>query len=85
MSGFLEAFLYADDTYINVYTAIARWLIPGVSILVLLRCIIPLFTFRREPEIWAWLLLSNNKRIPITHWETVIGQSKRSDFVIAAP
>jgi cell division protein FtsW (lipid II flippase) len=36
-------------------------------------------TFRREPEIWAWLNLSDGSQIPVTHWETVIGRSKSCD------
>lgn len=85
MSGIIDALLYAEDTYINVYIAIMRWLIPIVTGILLFRSIKPLLTFRREPEIWAWLHLSDDTRLPITHWETVIGRSKRSDIVIDAP
>lgn len=85
MSDFLNTFLYAEDTYINVYIAIARWVVPILSLVLILRCIKPLFTFRRMPEIWAWLHLPDDKRIPITHWETVIGRNKRSDVVLDDP
>ena len=53
--------------------------------LLLFLCIKPLMTFRREPEIWAWLCLEGGKKLPITHWENVIGRSKRSDVVINFP
>ena len=85
MSGFLELFLNADSTHIHVYIAMMRWIVPVLSFILLVRCVKPLLTFRREPEIWAWLHLSNDKRIPITHWETVIGRSKRSDVIIDDP
>ena len=62
-----------------------RYAVPAVALLVLLRCILPLLTFRREPEIWAWLNLADGTQIPITHWENVIGRSKSCDVTINFP
>ena len=72
----------ADPTFLNVYIAVLRWLVPLLAGFLLFRCIKPLLTFRREPEIWAWLCLAGGKKLPITHWENVIGRSKRSDVVL---
>ena len=55
---------------------------PVIAVLLLLRCILPLLTFRREPEIWAWLNMPDGSQIPITHWENVIGRSKSCDVTI---
>ncbi len=71
----------ARDTYANVLVAIVRYVAPIMTVIILLRCLKPLLTFRREPEIWAWLCLSDGSRLPITHWENVIGRSKRSEIV----
>ena len=73
------------STFYNVYISILRYAAPILAIILLLRCILPLVTFRREPEIWGWLSLSDNTKLPITHWENVIGRSKRSDIVIDFP
>ncbi len=75
----------ALQTYFNVYIAMLRWIAPILTVILLFRCIKPLLTFRREPEIWGWLCLSGGKKLPITHWENVIGRSKRSDIVIEVP
>lgn len=80
LTGLLDMQVYSD-----VFTAMLRWIAPILAAVLLLRCIKPLLTFRREPEIWAWLCLSNGKKLPITHWENVIGRSKRSDIVINFP
>lgn len=72
----------AQNTYLNVFLGILRWLAPILAVVLLFRCIKPLLTFRREPEIWAWLCLADGKKLPITHWENIIGRSKRSDIVI---
>lgn len=75
----------AKDSYIYVYDTALRYLLPLLVFLLLWRVCKPLLTFRREPEIWAWLVLDNGKKIPITHWENVIGRSKRSDIVVNYP
>ena len=85
MTGFIEAMQGASATYFHVLIAILRWAAPMIVALLLIRCIWPLLTFRREPEIWAWLCLSDGTKLPITHWENVIGRSKRSDIVIDFP
>ena len=85
MDAFLQAFQNVDAAYVNVYQQLLRYVAPILAGLLLLRCIKPLLTFRREPEIWAWLCLGEEKRLPITHWESVIGRSRRGDIVIDKP
>ena len=81
----MSLFTQAEDIYVNLFTATVRYLAPALAALLLFRCVTPLLTFRREPEIWAWLMLPDGRRLPITHWESVIGRSKRSDVVIDVP
>ena len=71
--------------FTNVYIAMLRWIAPMLVVLIIVRCAKPLLSFRREPEIWAWLRLSDGNSLPVTHWENVIGRSKRSDIVIDLP
>ena len=72
--------LPADITLLtSEYIGFQRCALPVLAILLLLRCFLPLLTFRREPEIWAWLNLNDGSQIPVTHWETVIGRSKSCD------
>lgn len=82
---FLAYFYNADETYVQVFQAILRYLAPVLTAMLLFRCIRPLLTFRREPEIWAWLCLEDGRKLPITHWENVIGRHKRSDVVVDVP
>ena len=77
--------LGAEPTYLYVFIGVLRYAAPLLAALLLFRCIKPLMTFRREPEIWAWLCLTDGTKLPITHWENVIGRSKRSDIVIDFP
>ena len=85
MAAFMEFMQGADSAYLNLLIAIMRYLAPALALLLLLRCFGPLYTFRREPEIWGWLCMSDGTKLPITHWENVIGRHKRSDIVIDFP
>jgi len=85
MAQFIAMLQSAKDTYSNVLVGLLRYGAPVLAFLLLLRCVKSLLTFRREPEIWAWLRLGDGTRLPITHWENVIGRSKRSDIIVDAP
>lgn len=82
----MEAFLTTlsgDRAVLAVeYIGFLRLAVPVLTLLLLLRCVLPLLTFKREPEIWAWLNMADGSQVPITHWETVIGRSKTSDVTI---
>ncbi len=85
MAALYEAFQRAPLAYYNLLTAVMRWVAPAVALVLLWRCVQPLLTFRREPEIWGWLNLSDGSKLPITHWENVIGRHPKSDIVIDFP
>ena len=77
--------LLQQPVYLNVYIAVFRWVAPILAFILLLRCCGPLVSFRKEPEIWAFLCLPNGQKKKVTHWENVIGRSKRSDIPIDFP
>ena len=53
MEGGDDMLTYAlQEATLNVYIASMRWVIPIMAAILLFRCIRPLLTFRREPEIW---------------------------------
>ena len=76
---------FGSTPFSNLYCTAVRILLPILALLLLLRCAKSLLTFRKEPEIWAWLCLPDGNQLPITHWENVIGRNKRSDIVIDLP
>ena len=85
MDDLIAALSQVASGHIKTYLAILRFLIPIMAGLLIYLCGKPLLTFRREPEIWAWLILPDGKKLPITHWENVIGRSKRCDIVVDFP
>ena len=83
LAGLPAAFAQMDGAYESFYLSMVRYACPILAALLLLRCAMPLVTFRREPEIWAWLVMPGGERVPVTHWENVIGRSKNCDVSIA--
>ena len=84
MENLLDA-LMQEQQLVDMVIHTMRYIVPLVSVLLLMRCILPLLTFRKEPEIWAWLNMPDGSQIPITHWENVIGRSKSCDVTIDFP
>ena len=72
----------AEPVYAKVYLGILRYAAPILVLILLCRCLKPLLSYKREPEIWAWLEFQNGKRVPLSHWECVIGRSKSCDVVL---
>ncbi len=66
----------------ELLNSVLRYVFPLLALLIVVRCAKSLLSFQREPEIWAWLCLPDGTRLPVTHWENIIGRSKRSDLVI---
>ena len=85
MGDLIRTLAEMPEGYIRTFLAIMRWVMPVITALLLFLCLRPLLTFRREPEIWAWLILPDKNKLPITHWENVIGRSKKSDIVVDFP
>lgn len=85
MEEMLQFLTQASGTYADVYIAILRYAAPILAFMILFRCLKPLLSFKREPEIWAWLNVSDGSKYALTHWENVIGRSKASDVYIDFP
>ena len=81
----MDSIAQAGALWGGAYIGFLRYGVPFLSAFLLLRCILPLLTFRREPEIWGWLNMTDGTQIPITHWENVIGRSKSCDVTIDFP
>ncbi len=66
-------------------TAVLRLVLPVLAVLILVRVAKSLFAGKNEPETWAWLTLDNEVRLPVNHWENVIGRSGTSDILLNLP
>ena len=62
-----------------------RYVFPLLALVILIRCGKSLLMFRREPEVWAWLAGPTGDRIPVMHWESLIGRGKGCDVTLEYP
>lgn len=69
----------------DILNAFLRYLFPVLALIILGRCTRSLLLFHKEPEIWAWLAAPNGDRLPVTHWETLLGRAKNCDVVLDYP
>lgn len=83
MQAFFETVSQAG--FAAVYSDILRYILPLAALLILWRCGRSLLAFRREPEVWAWLASPSGDRIPVTHWESLVGRAKSCDVVLDYP
>ena len=82
MLEWIASLMEIRETVSDVYIACLRYAGPLLTVFLLGRCFLSLLTFPRQPEIWAWLKTRDDKRIPVTHWENVIGRSEGSDICV---
>lgn len=67
------------------YTTVIRFVLPVLALLILLTAIRSLIAVKHLPETWAYLSLPNGERVPLTHWENIVGRAKTADVVLSYP
>lgn len=83
MGGFIETLrdgVFSLVSQGGPVTTMLRYLFPILAVLILLRCAISLLRFRKEPEIWGHIAFEDGSRLPVTHWENIIGRTRTSDI-----
>ena len=64
---------------------ISRLVLAFLAVLIVARCAISLLKDKNEPETWAWLGLGDGVRVPIQHWENIIGRGSSADIMVPLP
>ena len=85
MEQIMQLMAGMKGSYVEAILGLLRYVAPALAILLLWRCLVPLMTFKREPEIWGWLQTDGGNEYALTHWENLIGRSKSSDVRIDFP
>lgn len=67
------------------FTTVVRFVLPVLGLLVLLSAIRSLLSVKHTAEVWAYLNFEGEQRVPLTHWENIIGRQKTADVVIDDP
>lgn len=67
------------------YTTVVRFVLPVLGLLILVSAIRSLLSVKHTAEVWAYLNFPSDQRVPLTHWENIIGRQKTADVVIDNP
>lgn len=67
------------------YTTLARFIFPVLALMILVGAIRSLWQVKNPDEVWAYLGLEDGKRLPVTHWENIIGRAPACDVQLDFP
>lgn len=67
------------------YTTVARFAFPILALMILVGAIRSLWKVKHPDEVWGYLAMANGVRLPITHWENIIGRAPSCDVQIEYP
>ncbi|MGO5028803.1 FtsW/RodA/SpoVE family cell cycle protein [Candidatus Agathobaculum pullicola] len=67
------------------YTTVARFVFPILALMILVGAIRSLWKVKHPDEVWGYLAMANGVRLPITHWENIIGRAPSCDVQIEYP
>ena len=81
----LAAWSQANPAWAEAVSFACRLAAPLLALLILAGAVRSLLTVPAQPEVWAVLGLPNGGKVPLTHWENIIGRSPSADVVINYP
>ena len=81
LSGFL-----AENPLVGAwYTTVVRFVFPLLALMILVGAIRSLWKVKHPDEVWGYLSLGNGVRLPLTHWEHIIGRGAACDVQLEYP
>lgn len=81
LSGFL-----AENPLVGAwYTTVVRFVFPQLALMILVGAIRSLWKVKHPDEVWGYLTLGNGVRLPLTHWENIIGRAAACDVQLEYP
>lgn len=80
------AALLADNPLVGAwYTTVVRFVFPILALMILVGAIRSLWQVKHPDEVWGYLSLQNGVRLPVTHWENIIGRAPACDLQLEYP
>lgn len=67
------------------YTTVVRFVFPILALMILVGAIRSLWKVKNPDEVWGYLAMANGVRLPITHWENIIGRAPACDVQLEYP
>lgn len=81
----ITAFLAENPLVGAWYTTVVRFVFPILALMILVGAIRSLWKVKHPDEVWGYLAMANGVRLPITHWENIIGRAPACDVQLEYP
>ena len=81
----LTGFLSENPLVGAWYTTVVRFVFPLLALMILVGAIRSLWKVKHPDEGWGYLGMANGVRLPLTHWENIIGRAPSCDVQIEYP
>ena len=81
----LTVFLAENPLVGAWYTTVVRFVFPLLALMILVGAIRSLWKVKHPDEAWGYLGMANGVRLPITHWENIIGRAPACDVQLEYP
>lgn len=81
----LTGFLSENPLVGAWYTTVVRFVFPLLALMILVGAIRSLWKVKHPDEVWGYLGMANGVRLPLTHWENIIGRAPSCDVQIEYP
>lgn len=81
----LTVFLAENPLVGAWYTTVVRFVFPLLALMILVGAIRSLWKVKHPDEVWGYLGMANGVRLPITHWENIIGRAPACDVQLEYP
>lgn len=81
----LTAFLAENPLVGAWYTTVVRFVFPLLALMILVGAIRSLWQVKHPDEVWGYLGLKSGVRLPVTHWENIIGRAPVCDLQLEYP
>ncbi|MDR2665291.1 MAG: FtsW/RodA/SpoVE family cell cycle protein [Oscillospiraceae bacterium] len=77
--------LGSADGILSYITLVLRYVLPIPALLVVARCAVSLLCGKHGDATWGYLSLPNGARVPLRHWENIIGRARDADCHMSYP
>lgn len=78
--------LLAENPLVGAwYTTVVRFVFPLLALMILVGAIRSLWKVKHPDEVWGYLAMANGVRLPLTHWENIIGRAPACDVQLEYP
>ena len=67
------------------YTTVVRFVFPLLALMILVGASRSRWKVKHPDEVWGYLAMANGVRLPLTHWENIIGRAPACDVQLEYP